>query len=358
MKQLIQLAAVILGVSGLLYIGSLYVDRSEGSAGSDTLNIFNWGDYIDPALLEQFEEETGYRVVYETFDSNEAMYTKVQQGGTAYDIAIPSEYMIDRMIDEGLVHKLDQSKIEGLDNIDADFLDLSFDPGNQYSIPYFWGTLGIIYNDEMIEEGAIQSWSDLWNPQYKDDIMLIDGAREIMGIGLQTLGYSLNTQDDERLQEAFDLLESLAPNVKALVADEIKMYMIQGEAPLAVTFSGEAADMMWENESLHYILPEEGSNLWFDNMIIPETAQNEEAAYAFINFMLRPEVAAQNADYIGYSTPNEAAMALLPEETIEDPQFYPTEEMMENLEVYENLGYEYLGKYNDLFLEFKMLRRE
>lgn len=358
MKQLIQLAAVILGVSGLLYIGSLHVDRSEGSAGSDTLNIFNWGDYIDPALLDQFEEETGYRVVYETFDSNEAMYTKVQQGGTAYDIAIPSEYMIDRMIDEGLVHKLDQSKIEGLDNIDPDFLDLSFDPGNQYSIPYFWGTLGIIYNDEMIEEGAIQSWSDLWNPQYEDDIMLIDGAREIMGIGLQTLGYSLNTQDDERLQEAFDLLEGLAPNVKALVADEIKMYMIQGEAPLAVTFSGEAADMMWENESLHYILPEEGSNLWFDNMIIPETAQNEEAAYAFINFMLRPEVAAQNADYIGYSTPNEAAMALLPEETIEDPQFYPTEEMMENLEVYENLGYEYLGKYNDLFLEFKMLRRE
>lgn len=358
MKKLIQLAAMILGITSILYISSLYVDRSEGSASSDTLNIFNWGDYIDPDLLAQFEEETGYRVVYETFDSNEAMYTKVQQGGTAYDLAIPSEYMIDRMIQEELVLPLDHSKVEGLEHIDPAFLDLAFDPDNQYSIPYFWGTLGIVYNDKMIDGEEIKSWSDLWNSKYREDIMLIDGAREIIGIGLQTKGYSLNSKKDVELTEAFELLKDLAPNVKALVADEIKMYMIQEEASIAVTFSGEAADMMWENESLHYILPEEGSNLWFDNMVIPKTAQNKEAAYAFINFMLDPEVAAQNADYIGYSTPNQDAMALLPEETVNDVQFYPTDEMMKNLEVYENIGFEYLGKYNDLFLEFKMLRRD
>ena len=351
MKKLIQLAAMILGITSILYISSLYVDRSEGSANSDTLNIFNWGDYIDPDLLDQFEEETGYRVVYETFDSNEAMYTKVQQGGTAYDLAIPSEYMIDRMIQEELVLPLDHSKIDGLEHIDPAFLDLAFDPDNQYSIPYFWGTLGIVYNDKMIDGEEIKSWSDLWNSKYREDIMLIDGAREIIGIGLQTKGYSLNSKNDKELTEAFELLKGLAPNVKALVADEIKMYMIQEEASIAVTFSGEAADMMWENESLHYILPEEGSNLWFDNMVIPKTAQNKEAAYAFINFMLDPEVAAQNADYIGYSTPNQDAMALLPEETVNDVQFYPTDEMMKNLEVYENIGFEYLGKYNDLFLE-------
>lgn len=237
MKKLIQLAAMILGITSILYISSLYVDRSEGSANSDTLNIFNWGDYIDPDLLDQFEEETGYRVVYETFDSNEAMYTKVQQGGTAYDLAIPSEYMIDRMIQEELVLPLDHSKIDGLEHIDPAFLDLAFDPDNQYSIPYFWGTLGIVYNDKMIDGEEIKSWSDLWNSKYREDIMLIDGAREIIGIGLQTKGYSLNSKNDKELTEAFELLKGLAPNVKALVADEIKMYMIQEEASIAVTFS-------------------------------------------------------------------------------------------------------------------------
>ncbi|WP_208559184.1 ABC transporter substrate-binding protein [Marinilactibacillus kalidii] len=356
MKSLIRLGLAIVGITGLLYLSSLFIERSQGAAGADTLNIFNWGDYIDPELLEQFEEETGYRLVYETFDSNESMYTKVQQGGTAYDLTIPSEYMIERMIEEDLVLPMDHSKIEGLENIDPEFLDLSFDPNNQYSIPYFWGTLGIVYNDKMVNEDEISSWSDLWDPRFREDILFIDGAREVIGIGLQTQGYSLNSKNDEELQASFDLLKGLAPNAKALVADEIKMYMIQEEAPVAVTFSGEAADMMWENESLHYILPKEGSNLWFDNMVIPKTSQNVEAAYAFINFMLRPEVAAQNADYIGYSTPNEAAMALLPEETTEDEQFYPSEETIERLEVYEDLGPIYIEKYNDLFLEFKMLR--
>lgn len=356
MKQLIQLAFAVLGISGVLYLGSFFIEHSQGASGTDTLNIFNWGDYIDPELLEQFEEESGYRVVYETFDSNESMYTKVQQGGTAYDLTIPSEYMIERMIEEDLVLPMDHSKITGLDNIDSEFLDQPFDPDNQYSIPYFWGTLGIVYNEQMVNEEDITSWSDLWNPEFRESILFIDGAREVIGIGLQTQGYSLNSKNDEELNEAFELLRGLAPNAKALVADEIKMYMIQEEAPVAVTFSGEAADMMWENESLHYILPEEGSNLWFDNMVIPKTAQNTEAAYAFINFMLQPEVAAQNADYIGYSTPNKAAMDLLPEETTEDEQFYPSAETVEKLEVYEDLGPEYIEKYNDLFLEFKMLR--
>lgn len=356
MKKLINLSLVIIGLTTAAFLGGRYIEQAQGTSGADVFHLYNWGDYIDSDLIEQFEEETGYRVVYETFDSNEAMYTKVQQGGTGYDLAIPSEYMIERMIEEDLVVELDHSRIEGLEHIDPDFLDLNFDPGNRYSIPYFWGTLGIAYNEDLLEGFEPESWEDLYRPELADSILMIDGAREVIGIGLQTLGYSLNSRDTSELQEAADQLTELSPNIKALVADEIKMYMIQEEAALAVTYSGEAADMMWENESIVYILPEEGSNLWFDNMVIPHTVQNEEAAYAFINFMLDPEIAAQNADYIGYSTPNQTAMDYLPEETVEDEQFYPSQDMMDNLEVYEDLGLEYTGIYNDLFLEFKMIK--
>lgn len=356
MKKVSLLAGLILLVSAGLYFTVNQLERAQGITSGNTLNIYNWGDYIDPDLITAFEEETGFRVTYETFDSNEAMYTKIQQGGTTYDLAMPSEYMIQRMIEEELILPLDQTKISGLENIDPQFLDLSFDTGNQYSIPYFWGTLGIIYNDKFIEEGSIQDWNDLWDPQLADNLMLIDGAREVMGLALNSLGYSLNSKNDAELAEAAEKLGSITPNVKAIVADEIKMYMIQEESAAAVTFSGEASEMLWENDHLHYVIPDEGSNLWFDNFVIPHTARNTDAAYAFINFMLDPENAAQNAEYVGYSTPNQAAMELLPAEIIEDEQFYPSEEIRENLEVYEDLGTEYIGIYNDYFLEFKMHR--
>lgn len=356
MKKLIQFIVVVLAVVLILFGADRYISHSTGGSKDGTLTIYNWGDYIDPDLITAFEEETNLQVIYETFDSNEAMYTKIQQGGTAYDIAIPSEYMIERMIDEDMILPLDYSKIEGMDHLVEDFLDLPFDPGNQYSVPYFWGTLGIIYNEKMIDADAIHSWEDLWDPAYENNILLIDGAREILGLTLQNLGYSLNSKDPAELDAARDKLISLAPNVKAIVADEIKMYMIQEEAPLAVTFSGEAADMMWENENLNYVLPEEGSNLWFDSMVIPKTAQNLDGAHAFISFMLRPENAALNAEYIGYSSPNQTAIEeYIDEEIVEDEQFYPALEDLEELEVYENLGLEFIGIYNDLFLKFKML---
>jgi spermidine/putrescine transport system substrate-binding protein len=201
------------------------------------------------------------------------------------------------------------------------------------------------------------SWDDLWRPELKDNIMLIDGAREIIGLGLNSLGYSLNSKNMEELDEAVTKLRKMTPNVKAIVADEIKMYMANEESAVAVTFSGEAADMMAENEHIHYVIPKEGSNLWFDNIVIPKTAKNVDGAYEFINFMLRPENAAQNAEYIGYSTPNKKALDILPKEITEDEQFYPTDELMSHLEVYEDLGKEYLGIYNDLFLELKMYRK-
>lgn len=356
MKKLIQFLLAIVAVILLLFGVNFYITKSSSRSTEGTLTIYNWGDYIDPALITAFEEETNLQVVYETFDSNEAMYTKIQQGGTSYDIAIPSEYMIERMIDEDLLYELDYSKIDGIEHLVGDFLDLPFDPKNHYSIPYFWGTLGIIYNDKMIAEGAITSWEDLWSPEYENSLLLIDGAREIVGLTLQNLGYSLNSKNPVELKAAQDKLAELAPNVKAIIADEIKMYMIQEEAPLAVTFSGEAADMISENEHLHYVLPKEGSNLWFDSMVIPKTAQNIDGAHAFISFMLRPENAALNAEYIGYSSPNQTAIEeYIDKEVVSDEQFYPNLENLNELKVYENLGLEFIGIFNDLFLEFKML---
>ncbi|MDH6363284.1 spermidine/putrescine transport system substrate-binding protein [Enterococcus sp. PF1-24] len=357
MKKVYSLIGGIVVIIAILLVSVRHLEKSSGVAGADIVTIYNWGDYIDPNLIKKFESETGYKVNYETFDSNEAMFTKIQQGGTAYDIAIPSEYMIQKMMKENLLLAIDHKKIVGLENIDQRFLDLSFDPDNQFSIPYFWGTVGITYNDKMVEGTRIQHWDDLWQPSLKNNLMLIDGAREVMGFGLQSLGYSLNSKNNQELSAAAEKLNTLTGNIKAIVADEIKMYMINEESAVAVTFSGEAAEMLWENENLHYVIPEEGSNLWFDNIVIPKTAKNIEGAYAFINFMLEPENAAQNAEYIGYATPNKEAVALLPAEISGDEQFYPSDEIISHLEVYEDLGSEYLGIYNDLFLEFKMYRK-
>lgn len=356
MKKLQSLFIGILVIIGVLALSVHHLQKSSGMSGAKVLNVYNWGDYIDPDLIKKFEKEFGYKVNYETFDSNEAMFTKIQQGGTAYDITIPSEYMIQKMKEEKLLLPLDHSKIKGLENIDSSFLNLSFDKGNQYSVPYFWGTLGIVYNDKFVDGKNMQSWDDLWRPELKNNVMLIDGAREVIGLGLNSLGYSLNSKNDSQLQEAVNKLRKITPNVKAIVADEIKMYMANEESAVAVTFSGEAAEMLEQNEHLHYVIPKEGSNLWFDNMVIPKTAKNIKGAYDFINFMLEPKNAAQNAEYIGYATPNKKAMKLLPKEITSDKQFYPSDELMKHLEVYDNLGSKYLGIYNDLFLELKMYR--
>lgn len=357
MRRLYSFILGVLAVTLILFGLSVYMQKTTSSTSqSDKLVIYNWGDYIDPDLITKFTDETGIEVQYETFDSNESMYTKIKQGGTTYDIAVPSDYMIDKLTKENLLTKLDKSKIVGLDNIDDKFLGLSFDENNDYSIPYFWGTLGIVYNDTMVDN-APEHWSDLWQPEYANDIMLVDGAREVMGFGLGTLGYSLNTKSLSELNAVSKKLDELTPNIKAIVGDEMKGYMINGDAAIGVTFSGEASEMLESNEHLHYIVPSEGSNLWFDNLVIPKTAKHTDDAYAFINFMLKPENAAQNAKYIGYATPNKAAKDLLAEDVKNNSAFYPSEETFNNLEVYDNLGQKWLGIYNDLYLQFKMYRK-
>lgn len=357
MRRLYSFIAGVLGIILILASSTFILQKKTGSANqSDKLVIYNWGDYIDPALLKKFTKETGIQVQYETFDSNEAMYTKIKQGGTTYDIAVPSDYTIDKMIKEDLLVKLDKSKLKGMENIGIEFLGKSFDPKNDYSIPYFWGTVGIVYNDQMVDK-APRHWKDLWRPEYQNDIMLIDGAREVMGLGLNTFGYSLNAKNMSQLNQVENKLQSLTPNIKAIVADEMKGYMIQGDAAIGITFSGEASEMLDGNDHLHYIVPSEGSNLWFDNLVLPKTMKHEKEAYAFLNFINEPKNAAQNAEYIGYATPNNKAKELLPKEVKNDKAFYPEQETIKKLEVYDNLGDKWLGIYNDLYLQFKMYRK-
>ncbi|MBP3040875.1 ABC transporter substrate-binding protein [Bacillaceae bacterium Marseille-Q3522] len=357
MKKLVTLFVIIFLVSFGIMALVAKLNASQGYTSGNTLTVFNWGDYIDPELITRFEKETGIKVVYETFDSNEAMLTKIEQGGTSYDIAVPSEYTVDKMIKEDLLIPIDHNKLPNLNAIDDRFIDMPFDPENQYSVPYFWGTVGIVYNPSQLGGKKITGWNDLWDEDLRNQIMLVDGAREVIGMGLNSLGYSLNDKNPEHLQEAKQKLEQLTPNIKAIVGDEIKMMIETEEALIGVVWSGSAQEIMWGNDEIEYVLPEDGSNIWTDNLVIPKTAKNVEGAHKFINFLLDPEVAAQNTTYVGYSTPNEQALTFMDEAIVNDKRFYPTNEMTENYEVYENLGPKMLAYYNDLFLEFKMHRK-
>lgn len=357
MRKLFNSFIAIILVSALLLFAVSQLNSSQGFSSGNTVTVYNWGDYIDGDVIKQFEKKTGIKVIYETFDSNEAMLTKIEQGGTTYDVAIPSEYTIAKMREDNLLIPLDHSKLPNLKNIDERFMDLPFDPENKYSVPYFWGTVGIVYNPKMLGGKEITGWHDLWDTDLKNKILLIDGAREVIGMGLNSLNYSLNDTDKTHLRAAKEKLDTLTPNVKAIVGDEIKMLMANEEAAIGLVWSGDAADIMSENEDLDYVVPEEGSNLWFDNMVIPKTAKNLDGAHQFINFMLDPEVAAQNTEYVSYSTPNKEALKYMPEEMVTDERFYPSAELTEKLEVYENIGKRNLAYYNELFLEFKMHRK-
>lgn len=330
------------------------LEKSKNAEDKSTIYFYNWGDYIDPEILNDFEKESGYKVVYETFDSNEAMMTKVEQASTSYDLAVPSEYTVEIMKEKKLLKALDHKKIVGLDNIDERFLNQSYDPENKYSLPYFWGTLGIIYDTRKYSEEDVSSWKKLWDPKFKNEILLYDGARETLGIGLLANGYSINTTDEKILREVKDDLKGFMGNVKATLADEIKMYLAGGEASVGITFNGDAAFALSKNKNLAYTIPEEGSNIWFDTLVIPKTSKNTEGAYALINYLLKPEVAAKNADYIWYSSPNKNAKKLINKKALQDNTLYPKNETINNLEIFENLGQKSRILYNDLFLELKL----
>lgn len=316
-----------------------------------TLYVYNWGDYIDEDILEEFEKEAGVKIVYDTYATNEDMYVKIKSGGSSYDVIFPSDYMLTRMREEDMLEKIDLGKIPNSKHLDPKLLKTQFDPNSDYSLPYMWGTMGILYNTTMVDE-VVDSWDILWDPKYAKEILMLDSQRDSIGAALLKLGYPLNTLDPQELAEAGRLLKEQKPLVLAYVIDEGKDKMVAGEATLALTWSGEAYYAIDENPDLAYAIPKEGTNLWFDVMAIPKGAKNKEAALKFMDFLNRPEIALRNAEYTGYATPNLAAKAMLPEEVQEDRGAYPQEEDLVNAEVFVNLG-KTLKDYDRIWTEVK-----
>lgn len=315
------------------------------------LKVYNWGDYIDQSVIGDFEKKYNIDVVYDEFATNEEMYAKIKAGADDYDILVPSDYAIKRMIDEDMLYKLDMSNIPNYKYIDDRFKNLAYDPTNEHSVPYMWGTVGILYNKTMVKE-PVDSWKILWDEKYSKQILMLDSLRDSIGITLKMLGYSLNTKDDKELNEAKELLIKQKPLVLAYVGDEVKDKMIGGEAALAVVWSGDAIYMKRENPDLEYVIPKEGSNIWFDAVVIPKSSQHKKEAALFINYLCETEVAFKNADFIGYATPHIEAKKMLPIDLISDKSAYPEDGDLKNSEVFEDLAGS-LPKYDRIWTEVK-----
>ncbi|CDF59372.1 ABC transporter substrate-binding protein [Thermobrachium celere] len=316
-----------------------------------TLNVYNWGEYIDESVIKEFEQRYGIKVNYETYATNEEMYTKVKSGGTAYDIVIPSDYMVAKMIREGLLEKLDFSNIPNYKYIDPKFKNRDFDPNNEYTVPYMWGTVGIAYNKKMVTD-PVDSWNILWNEKYKGQILMLDSQREAIGLTLKKLGYSLNTTDKNALEKAKQELIKQKPLVLAYAVDEIKDKMIANEAALAVDWAGNAVCMKRQNPDIEFAIPKEGSNLFIDCMVIPKTSKHKKEAEMFINFMCETAIAKKNVEYIGYSTPHTEVYKLLDEKIKNDKTIYPDEETLNRCEIYKDLS-DYLSEYDRIWTEVK-----
>ncbi len=328
------------------------------SAGGENgkVIVYNWGEYIDPETIKMFEEETGIEVVYDEFETNEIMYPKVESGAAEYDVVCPSDYMIDKMIQNGLLQELNYDNIPNAKkNIGAQYYEQAndFDPGNKYAVPYCWGTVGILYNKTMVDE-PITSWAQLWDEKYADNILMQDSVRDAFMVAEKLNGFSMNTVDPTELETAKNALIEQKPLVQAYVIDQVRDKMIGGEAAIGVIYSGEAIYTQRENPDLEYVIPEEGTNVWIDCWCILKDAPNKENAEKFIDFMCRGDIAEKNFEYITYSTPNDAARELIEDEEIKNSTIaFPDLSQYNNLETFVYLGEDGDALYNELWKEVK-----
>lgn len=339
----------------LIVIGGFIYGQKDGTSKNGQVIVDNWGEYIDPEIIDLFEEETGIDVIYEEFETNEIMYPKIQSGAIAYDVVCPSDYMIQRMIENDLLAEINYDHIPNLKYIGDNYMKMSrqFDPENKYSVPYLWGTVGILYNKKMVDE-PVDSWGILWDKKYEDSILMQDSVRDAFAVALKYLGYSLNSTDLDELEAAKNLLIEQKPLVQAYVIDQVRDKMIGGEAALGVIYSGEALYCQQENPDLDYVIPKEGTNIWIDSWVIPKNAKNVENAEAFINFLCRPDIAKMNFDYITYSIPNTAGRDLIEDESLRNsPIAFPDDSKLENCETFRFLGDDNDALYNRLWREIK-----
>jgi len=361
MKKYLSLILVFAFALALTACGGQEAEDEGGeqrASGDNVLYVYNYGDYINPEVIDLFEEEYGVTVVYDVYDTPEEMYPVIKSSSVSYDVVCTTDYMHEKMRVNGLLEPLNFDLIPNAEYI-ADyckqFADM-YDPGMKYTIPYAWGTVGIGYNSRNIPDGELTGWADLWDEKYYDNIMMIDSLRDIFCVGLKYLGYSNNSADEAELRAATDALIEEKELVYKYDTDAIRDFLLNESADIGVIYSGELLYCQEEDEDIHYILPKEGSNVWLDCWSIPANAEHKELAHAWLDFNCRPEISMLMYEYIHYSTPNAKTAEMVAElypEDLENPALFPDEEALANCEVYNYLGAETEALYNKLWKEIK-----
>lgn len=311
----------------ILFLASMLLtacggDEAGGKSDEKVLNVFNWSEYLPTSVIDQFEKETGIKVNYDTYSSNEEMLAKLQAGNTGYDIAVASTYFIEIMRNQEMLAKLNKENIPNIKNIGDSFLGTQADPNDEFSVPYMWGKAVIAYNEDLVDK-EIKGYADLFGPDYKDNLVVLDDVRAIVGSMLALLGYSQNTVDEKELEEAKEKLLELKPNIKAFDSDSPKTLLVSGEVKAGIVWGAEATLAARENPAIKTVFPDEGMHLWQDNFVIPKNAPHQENAEKFIDFILRPEISKEISMEYPYGNPNVEALKLLPDdvrESLEVPE--------------------------------------
>lgn len=311
------------------------------------LRVYNWGEFIAEDVLDMFYEETGIKIEYDTYNENEAMYTKVKNSGdNSYDVIVPSDYMVKKMADEGMLHELNFDNIPNIKNLDPMFTEnRSYDPDGKYSIPYLWGTIGILYNKELVGDVVIDSVEDLFDYEnFSGQICMLDSVRDSIGISLKSFGYSMNDIDPEHIRQAKEKLLEQKKHLLAYGTDDLVDKVSDGTAALALVYSGEGVYAAEMDDNLCYVIPKEGTNIAVDCFAILESSENKEEAEAFLNFMLRPDIAQMNSEETGYASPNTEAKKLMDPEVLDDPAVYPDDELLGKCEEFITLNNKYFNE--------------
>lgn len=308
-------------------------------AGEKSLHIYNWTEYMPDQVLSQFTKETGIKVKYATFESNESMYAKIKllKGG-GYDLIFPSTYFVHKMRKESLLSPIDKGRLSNIKHLDETLMNKPYDPENKFSIPYLWGSTAVGINSAFIKENNITSWKDLWRPEFKKRVLLTDDLREVFGLGLKLKGYSINDSNPEHIKEAYDLLVDLLPNIRLYASDSPKQPFLNQEVYIGMIWNGEVYMAAEEMPEIRYIYPKEGAIFWVDSMVIPKNAENKENAHKFIDFILRPEIAKLICEEIGYASPNKTAVSMLSPELKNNPTVYPRKSDLDKGEFQTDVG--------------------
>ncbi len=316
-----------------------YLICHAACAAENDLNVYNWSGYLPEEILQRFEKETGIHVNYSTYDSNETLYAKLKADPRAkYDIVVPSTYFLDRMRQQNMLQVIDKKRLPNFSNLDPNFLNKDFDPQNTYSVPYLLGRTGIVVNYKYFPQEHISRWADLWQPQYRNQLLLLDDNREVFSMALLTLGYSINDTNPEHIHQAYNKLKTLLPNIRLFNAEAVKSIYIDEDAAIGMGWSGDIFLANQENPNIEYILPQEGYIVSLDSLAIPKNAVHMANAYRFINFLLRPEIAKQISLTIGFATPNLAAVKLMPAALRNNHIIYPTAEELKRGQFQSDVG--------------------